>query len=267
MGIGPVSKASPRKSSPAADLETLRIGAAMEHIKAHGNLDGFAAGRGERLALVSTAVKQGLVMWNRSRGKYELTSRGYRHVRVLRRAGRNALRDRQGGAVRSAMNAVVTAAGAVVVVGAVFLAFNPTGPIDSSPARRLGAYFTSSASAPAPARATQAMQPAAETQPRAVAAAASIDSRKGASEPAAPVPSGGRADASALDGGARGGEAARSLAAAIGGESEIATRAVQKSAAADRDRAEMDPPVTNKPAHKQKKSARRERGRGYAYSP
>ena len=124
-------------------------------------------------------------MWNRSRGKYELTSRGYRHVRVLRRAGRNALRDRQGGAVRSAMNAVVTAAGAVVVVGAVFLAFNPTGPIDSSPARRLGAYFTSSASAPAPARATQAMQPAAETetqamqsavetQPRAVAAVASI---------------------------------------------------------------------------------------------
>ena len=120
---------------------------------------------------------------------------------------------------------------------------------------------------PAAETETQGMQPAAETQPRAVAAAASIDSRKGASEPAAPVPSGGRADASALDGGARGGEAARSLAAAIGGESEIATRAVQKSAAADRDRAEMDPPVTNKPAHKQKKSARRERGRGYAYSP
>src|SRR6266567_2537333 len=110
MGIGPLSKTSPR-TSPAVDLDALRIGAAVEHIKAHGNLDGFPAGRGERLALVSTAAKQGLLVWNRSGGRYELTSRGHRRVRKLGRAGRNALRDRQGGAVRSGMNAVVTAAG------------------------------------------------------------------------------------------------------------------------------------------------------------
>src|SRR5712692_3363844 len=109
MGIGPLSKTSPR-TSPAVDLDALRIGAAVEHIKAHGNLDGFPAGRGERLALVSTAAKQGLLVWNRSGGRYELTSRGHRRVRTLGRAGRNALRDRQGGAVRSGMNAVVTAA-------------------------------------------------------------------------------------------------------------------------------------------------------------
>src|SRR5712692_6293416 len=79
MGIGPLSKTSPR-TSPAVDLDALRIGAAVEHIKAHGNLDGFPAGRGERLALVSTAARQGLLAWDRSRGKYELTGRGRRHV-------------------------------------------------------------------------------------------------------------------------------------------------------------------------------------------
>ena len=42
MGIGPLSKTSPR-TSPAVDLDALRIGAAVEHIKAHGNLDGFPA--------------------------------------------------------------------------------------------------------------------------------------------------------------------------------------------------------------------------------
>src|SRR5581483_1547209 len=100
MGIGPQSRSSPR-TPPAADLEALRIGAAMEHIKAHGNLDGFPAGRGERLALVTTADKQGLLVWNRSRGRYELTSRGHQRVHAMRRAGYNALRARQGGAIRS----------------------------------------------------------------------------------------------------------------------------------------------------------------------
>ncbi len=266
MGIGPLSKTSPR-TSPAVDLDALRIGAAVEHIKAHGNLDGFPAGRGERLALVSTAAKQGLLVWNRSGGRYELTSRGHRRVRTLGRAGRNALRDRQGGAVRSGMNAVVTAAGAVVVVGAAFLAFNPTGSTDWAPAREPGAYFTSGASARASAQATQGTQSQAEAQPSAVTAAAI--------EPVSPPPPGGRVDASGPNAGIQGGEAARSLAAAVPSEPEIVAGTVaapaEKSAAMDRDR-----PETSKPAHKHKRSGRKGRdgndepktvAPGYAYTP
>src|ERR1700693_6128632 len=171
MSIGPVWGPSLRTSPPALDLEALRVGAAMEHIEAHGNLDRFPARRGERVALVSTAVKQGLLVWNRSRGRYELTSHGHRRVRALRRADRKALRDPQGGrAVHSGKNAVVTAASAVIVLGAAFLAFNPAGSTDSVPAREPVAYFTSGAAAPARAQAVQATQPRADVQPRAVTA-------------------------------------------------------------------------------------------------
>src|SRR5690242_9937721 len=97
---------------PSADLDARRIGAALEHIELHGNLDGFPADRAERLALVSTARRQGLVVWNSGRKRYELTSGGHRQLRSLRRAGRTALQDRPGGVVRSGMNAIVTAAGA-----------------------------------------------------------------------------------------------------------------------------------------------------------
>src|SRR6266542_3592375 len=193
MSIEPLSKTSLRKSPPTAELEALRIGAAMEHVKAHGNLDGFPAGRGERLALMTTAGKQGLVVWSRSRRRYELTSRGFRRVRALRRAGRNALRERQGGAVRSGMNALVTAAGAVVVVGAVFLAFNPSGSTNLAPGRQPAAYFTSGAPAPAQAQAARGMQPAAEAEPRAVIAAAMPGSEQVFSEPAVGAPQEGRA--------------------------------------------------------------------------
>ncbi len=266
MSIEPLSKTSLRKSPPTAELEALRIGAAMEHVKAHGNLDGFPAGRGERLALMTTAGKQGLVVWSWSRRRYELTSRGFRRVRALRRAGRNALRERQGGAVRSGMNALVTAAGAVVVVGAVFLAFNPSGSTNLAPGRQPAAYFTSGAPAPAQAQAARGMQPAAEAEPRAVIAAAMPDSEQVFSEPAVGAPQEGRIAEPGPNAAPQPGEAARSLAAAIGGEPEIVTgAAVAKSSAdEDRDRAE-----TNKPAHKHKRNGRRREtvGPGYAYAP
>ena len=86
MSIESLAQASPRTSQVAVNNEALKIAAAIEHIKAHGNLDGFPASRGERLALVSTAGRQGLIAWNRSRARYELTSRGHRHVRFNRRA-------------------------------------------------------------------------------------------------------------------------------------------------------------------------------------
>ena len=131
MSVGRSSEVSPRTSQAAINQEALRIGAALEHIKAHGNLDGFPADRCQRVALVSTAGKQRLLFWNRGSGRYELTIRGRRHERAWRRASRNALRDRQGGAIRSGMNAVVTAAGVVVALGAVFLALNIGGTPNS----------------------------------------------------------------------------------------------------------------------------------------
>lgn len=276
MSIGPLSKTSSR-TSPAVDLEALRMGAAMEHIKAHGNLDGFPARRGERLALVTTAGKQGLLVWNRSRARYELTSRGHWRVRALQRAGRNALRARQGGAVRSGMNAVVTAAGTVLVVGAAFLAFHPMGSTDSAPLRKPGAYFSSGVAAPAGAPAAKADELQADVRPRAVAAETVPDSRQVSSEQVAAVPPSGRADAFGSNAGTQGGETARSPAAAVSSEPEITTGAVvpaapaEKSAVNDRDRLE-----TSKLAHKHKRSARRGRdgndepkmvGPGYAYAP
>jgi hypothetical protein len=274
MGIGPLSKISSR-TSPAVDLEALRIGAAMEHIKAYGNLDGFPARRGERLALVTTAGKQDLLVWNRSRGRYELTSRGHWRVRALRRAGRNALRDPQGGAVRSGMNAVVTVAGTVLVVGAAFLAFHPVGWTDSAPLREPGAYFTSGAAAPARAQAVQATRPRADVEPRAVTAAAVTDSKPVSPEPGSSASPSRPADASGADARIQGAETARSLAAAVPSEPETAPAAAaapaQKSTANGRDR-----PETSKLAHTHKRSGRSGRngngepetaGPGYAYGP
>jgi hypothetical protein len=86
MSIRLLSRAFGRGFVPRAalDMEALRIGAAMEHIKSRGNLDGFLAGRSERLALMSTAGKQGLVVWNKNRSRYELTSLGESRLGVSR---------------------------------------------------------------------------------------------------------------------------------------------------------------------------------------
>ena len=87
MSIGLLSRAFHRSSGPtmaALDNEALRICAAMEHIKAQGNLDGFLAGRSERLALMSTAGRQGLVVWDKGRSRYELTNLGERRLGGLR---------------------------------------------------------------------------------------------------------------------------------------------------------------------------------------
>jgi|GEM_PF-5758556 len=280
MGIVPLSKTSPR-TSPAMDLEALRIGAAMEHIKTHGNLDGFPARRGERLALVTTAAKQGLLVWNRSRGRYELTSRGHWRVRALRRAGRNALRARQGGAVRSGVNALVTAAGTVVLVGAAFLAFRPMGSPDSAPLREPGAYFTSGTAAPARAQAAQGVEPRADVRRRAVAAETVPDLRQVSSEQVSAVPLSGRAHASGSNAGIQGDETARSPAAGVSSEPEITTGAAVPAAPAEKSAVnDPDRPETSKLAHKHKRTGRRGRdgndepktvgpgyAPGYAYAP
>jgi hypothetical protein len=44
----------------------------------YGNLDGTAANRSERTALIATAEKRGLLVWSRGRKCYQLTRAGYR---------------------------------------------------------------------------------------------------------------------------------------------------------------------------------------------
>jgi hypothetical protein len=269
MAIGPVSKSFPRTASPSADVEAFRIGAAMEHIKVRGNLDGFPADRGERLALVSTAARQGFVVWNRSRGKYELTGSGHWHLRALRRAGRNALRARQGGAIRSGMNAIVTAAGVVVVVGGVFLAFNPSLPISLAIGGPSGAYFTSSSAVPAAiqTKAVQGAKPSGGMETKRVPALLSGSDQVPRGQTSA-GPGTRRADTAAPTASITAGEPARSLAAAIGSEPEAVTGSMAKVASEDRSKAE-----TGKLADKPKRSTRKREtpgpgyGPGYAYSP
>ena len=64
------------QSSTAPDEEEFRISAAMEHIRKHGNLDTFRGSRNLRLALTTTAIKRGLVVWDKRRKRYGLTSLG-----------------------------------------------------------------------------------------------------------------------------------------------------------------------------------------------
>ncbi len=64
------------QSSTAPDEEELRISAALGHIREHGNLDTFRGSRNLRLALTTTAIKRGLVVWDKRRKRYGLTSMG-----------------------------------------------------------------------------------------------------------------------------------------------------------------------------------------------
>src|SRR5437764_2122956 len=147
MDIGVLPGAS-RRRPRRLDQENIRISAALDHIRNHGNLDGFPASRGERIALVTTAAKHGLLEWNRGRGRYELTSRGHRQVRAMHRTSRNALRG-QGGTFRMGMNAVVSVAATVMVGGAVFLAFHPDAPPKFSPSQQAAGGFADHTSASA----------------------------------------------------------------------------------------------------------------------
>jgi hypothetical protein len=104
--------------------ESARIGAAIEHINEHGNLDGFPAARGERAALVLTARRQGLVAWSRTHRKYELTIHGYRTLRSLQPAGRTAMPNRLNFLAAAPVGAM---AGSLAVAGVMALTFNALG--------------------------------------------------------------------------------------------------------------------------------------------
>jgi hypothetical protein len=68
----------------ALDQESLRISAAMEHVRDHGNLDSFAGNQNEKLALMLTASRQGLVQWDRAGERYGLTSLGRERLGMRR---------------------------------------------------------------------------------------------------------------------------------------------------------------------------------------
>jgi len=81
MQIAPLSRVFRRQSSSlptaaALDEEGLKIGAALAWISQQGNLDDFPGSRNERLALMTTAIRRGLVAWDRGRDRYKLTQLG-----------------------------------------------------------------------------------------------------------------------------------------------------------------------------------------------
>jgi hypothetical protein len=64
------------QSSTAPHEEEFRISAALRHIREHGNLDTFRGSRNLQLALTTTAIKRGLVVWDKRRKRYGLTNVG-----------------------------------------------------------------------------------------------------------------------------------------------------------------------------------------------
>ena len=81
MRVAPLSRvfrrhASSLPTAAALDEEGLKIGAALAWISQQGNLDDFPGNRNERLALMTTAIRRGLVAWDRGRDRYKLTQLG-----------------------------------------------------------------------------------------------------------------------------------------------------------------------------------------------
>src|SRR2546421_11807194 len=66
-----VRQSSSATQRPAAvDQESLWIGAALAHVKEHGELDALPSTRSERLAVMTTVVRRGLVCWDKTRDRY-----------------------------------------------------------------------------------------------------------------------------------------------------------------------------------------------------
>jgi hypothetical protein len=256
MDTGVLPGAS-RRRPPQLDQENIRISAALDHIRNHGNLDGFPASRGERIALVTTAAKHGLLEWNRSRGRYELTSRGHRQVRAMHRTSRNALRG-QGGTFRMGMNAVVSVAATIMVGGAVFLAFHPDTPPKSPASQQTAGHFADHTSGSAKSQEILA-SPAAQVRSATLPAVAITDQEQRAID---------TAPTTAAPEGADLGRAEQTPTVPI-----AAARAIEANPAPKQLGAARDPEQLKSAHHQKKRSARgrswdgHRRGSGYAYAP
>jgi hypothetical protein len=153
MRIGLLSTPFRRIAMPptaALDDEALRVGAAMEHIKAHGNLDGFPADRSQRVALLYAAARQGLIAWDKSRSRYELTRLGEQRLVGLRTAVDDPSKlDRAiGGAlVRPRVKSGLLGAVAGAAACASLIAWLPSGPSKSPSALQTRAASVSAPTA------------------------------------------------------------------------------------------------------------------------
>jgi hypothetical protein len=76
--LGGGSAALPERSEQ--DEEGLRIGAALAIVKEGGDLEQFAGSRTDMLALMMTAIKRGLIAWDRTGMRYDLTPLGETHL-------------------------------------------------------------------------------------------------------------------------------------------------------------------------------------------
>jgi hypothetical protein len=71
--------------------ERMRIEAVLKHLGTGADLREFPATASEKVALVRTATHRGLVVWNRGRNRYELTSAGWCELAPNRRFGTGSM--------------------------------------------------------------------------------------------------------------------------------------------------------------------------------
>ncbi len=97
----------------ALDEQGLRLGAALVVIKQRGDLMQFAGSRTDMLALITTAVKRGLIAWDLSGERYQLTALDHTHLETYRPAATAAPSpDAAAGSSAAAMAGVAVAAAA-----------------------------------------------------------------------------------------------------------------------------------------------------------
>jgi hypothetical protein len=114
------------------DAERQKIADALGHIRSRGNLDDFAGTRTERLALITTASKQGLISWAKARSRFELTSAGEKRLAMIDRAAAAGPARPARGTSRATM--VKLAGAAAGLAGCVGLAAKlPAALFDSEP--------------------------------------------------------------------------------------------------------------------------------------
>jgi hypothetical protein len=71
--------------------ERMRIEAVLKHLGTGADLREFPGTASEKVALVRTATHRGLVVWNRGRNRYELTSAGWCELAPNRRFGAGSM--------------------------------------------------------------------------------------------------------------------------------------------------------------------------------
>jgi hypothetical protein len=70
-----------------ADQDSMvrKINAALDHIDKHGGLSGFPASDEESKALISAATAQGLIEWNATLERYELSRIAHKWLKAFYR--------------------------------------------------------------------------------------------------------------------------------------------------------------------------------------